>query len=46
MKEEKKLAENSVTNIKGNIKSTELAQESAKQISSSKKNMTILKVGK
>ena len=37
MKEEKKLAENSVTNTKGNIKSTELAQESAKQISSSKK---------
>ena len=37
MKEEKKLAEKSVTNTKGNTKSTELAQESAKQISSSKK---------
>lgn len=37
MKEEKKPAENSVTNTKGNTKSTELAQESAKQISSSKK---------
>ena len=37
MKEEKKLAENSVTNTKGKTKSTELAQESAKQISSSKK---------
>ena len=43
MKEEKKLAEKSVTNTKGNTKSTELAQESAKQISSSKKKKDNLK---